>query len=197
MSTLPGVGRLDGLDLRHPVWGVDHSTQAVSVGLLLPGLALPVAEVYTMRVKQFAGDPARRLAQLEDDLEALVTPLRNVNVPALALVEQPFGVPRKKGGGKGEWPGVHPQAFFVTGAILATLARVLRDVACDIDTIAPPTWRAAAWGKGNGNMRTVLAKAKAIEFAAIELGCPTEDDNEADALSIAVAGAFRLAAPAA
>jgi len=152
------------------VLGLDTATRSCGYGVLNVNLD---ASGHRYRYRECGvltsdfADPVSRYCEIVTEVENLVREHR----PARAVLElHSFGVGRNA-------IGLHE----LGGALAVSLRRICGDVI----RLRPGTWRKATFGRGRAT------KAEAIAWVRAQLGVELRDnqDDEAEALCLAVAGA--------
>jgi hypothetical protein len=180
-----------------PVWGIDPSTQRISLGIVSPG----GVEARTLSLAQGGDHPGVRLARAESALCVWFAQLARLDwpspdgraprlIPVALAVEEPFG----------EGHGAPPvQLQMMCGVVLAavwrqfgTRTRVLMKGRGANIGVPPGTWKAQAMGAGHGRAR----KPEITAWAQRACGWPgvsaTRPQDEADALGIATWAALEV-----
>jgi hypothetical protein len=118
-------------------WGVDPSTQRVSIAYVTDN---DLRHVMTRSFRQDLDDGARWAHVYAETFE-LCRALYLAAPPRLVLVEQPFASP--KGGNR-----VHPSSYMAIAGIMIAAVRVTE---AQVRMVNVSSWKARAYGKGNGH----------------------------------------------
>jgi hypothetical protein len=164
-------------ELAGPVWGIDPSTQRISIGRLH---RLGLMDAQTLSLEQ--GGPhrgarlARALPRLVDWFQS-----RTFVAPDVVALEEPFGAMFK---GKRQVPVI---GLEIQGMLLAALWEAF-GLRTEVMLVSPPTWKKAAMGAGNG-----FAKPPAyLAWAREACGYAGDLEDEAAALGVATWGALEV-----
>jgi Holliday junction resolvasome RuvABC endonuclease subunit len=189
-------------DLPGPVWGIDPSTERISLGIISPG-AWPNIEARTLSLQQGGDHPGVRLARAENALVSFFEHLAHIEragllgpedeerrVPVALAVEEPFG------GGHAAPP---VQLQMMCGMVLAAVWRtfgtqtkvLMKGKGANIG-VPPGTWKAQAMGAGNGRAKKPAITAWAQDACGWPGVSPTRPQDEADALGIATWAAMEV-----
>jgi Holliday junction resolvasome RuvABC endonuclease subunit len=192
-------------ELPGPVWGIDPSTQRVSVGIVSPtGIT-----AHTLSLTQGGAHAGVRLARAMPDLQRFFARLggipsrsgTHVDDPALMpvaiAVEEPFG---------GAGTGVPVDSYILCGVVLAALAATFGERPVLLRQwqgkkrrwspigVGPSSWKARALGAGHGRAKKPEIEAWARAACGWDGPSPTRPQDESDALAIATWAAMETIA---
>lgn len=181
VEPLPGVNLPPAsLTPQWPVFGIDPSTQRMSLAVLLPvpqrrfvGPTGPVpCVVDTLSLPQRKG--AERWAAIQRELVPWLGALIGSWRPQAVFIEQPFAYGRS----------VPPVSYYAIGVLLAVLGSYRQRV----EMIGPGEWKKLALGAGKGAAR----KPDVLAWARRAAGYEGALEDEADAIGVATAGGVLL-----
>lgn len=160
-----------------PIVGIDAQTTRVSLAMLAPGYAGPMA--FTLSLDNTGSSGARAWKALA----ALVPWLQGH-----ALEVTPVAIALETVNPKATFGNKQPQLEML-GIVKAALWRVWPAV--EVVEVFPNSWKAAALGKGQGHAKKPAVVAWARVACGWEPG-PTAPDDEADALGVATWMALKV-----